>query len=271
MYKKRSSASGPTAGVGPGAGQGSGLGGGSKFALGAQANFCFPLRRLSGRDPGGGKGTVATKAKKGARTEQLEVPFGESPAEPGRAAAGERPRAADLLRTIKAPPGKRPRGTATRAPGPATTKAASARAPEPAPEAAVVARARGEARLGRSAADLATKQRDISVSEFFAKNRHLLGFDNPSKALLTTVREAVDNSLDACEEAGILPDLHGRDHPAGRRALPRGRTGQRPRDREGPESRRSSGSSSTDRSSTRCGSRADSRGSASRPPACTAC
>ena len=41
----------------------------------------------------------------------------------------------------------------------------------------------------------------------FTKNRHLLGFDNPQKALLTTVKEAVDNSLDACEEAGILPDL----------------------------------------------------------------
>ena len=41
----------------------------------------------------------------------------------------------------------------------------------------------------------------------FAKNRHLLGFDNPRKALLTTVKEAVDNSLDACEEAGILPDI----------------------------------------------------------------
>lgn len=51
-------------------------------------------------------------------------------------------------------------------------------------------------------------QREISVSEFFAKNRHLLGFDNPRKAMLTTIKEAVDNSLDACEEAGILPDLH---------------------------------------------------------------
>ena len=51
------------------------------------------------------------------------------------------------------------------------------------------------------------KQREISVSEFFVKNRHLLGFDNPSKALLTTIKEAVDNSLDACEEAGILPEL----------------------------------------------------------------
>ncbi len=58
-----------------------------------------------------------------------------------------------------------------------------------------------------TAADLAEKQREISVSEFFTKNRHLLGFDSPAKALLTTVKEAVDNALDACEEAGILPDL----------------------------------------------------------------
>jgi len=59
-----------------------------------------------------------------------------------------------------------------------------------------------------TAETLAGQQRDISVSEFFAKNRHLLGFDNKRKALLTTVKEAVDNSLDACEEAGILPELH---------------------------------------------------------------
>lgn len=58
-----------------------------------------------------------------------------------------------------------------------------------------------------SAEDLAQRQREISVSEFFTKNRHLLGFDNPAKALLTTVKEAVDNALDACEEAGILPDI----------------------------------------------------------------
>ncbi|MEO1993286.1 MAG: DNA topoisomerase VI subunit B [Pirellulales bacterium] len=54
---------------------------------------------------------------------------------------------------------------------------------------------------------LAAGQRDISVSEFFAKNRHLLGFDSPRKALLTSVKEAVDNALDACEEAGILPEI----------------------------------------------------------------
>jgi len=55
--------------------------------------------------------------------------------------------------------------------------------------------------------EMAARQRDISVSEFFLKNRHLLGFDSLSKAPLTTVKEAVDNALDACEEAGILPDI----------------------------------------------------------------
>ncbi|MCI0492688.1 MAG: DNA topoisomerase VI subunit B [Planctomycetes bacterium] len=64
-----------------------------------------------------------------------------------------------------------------------------------------------ERRRRATAQSMAAKQRDISVSEFFAKNRHLLGFDNPRKALLTTVKEAVDNSLDACEEAGILPEI----------------------------------------------------------------
>jgi DNA topoisomerase VI subunit B len=54
---------------------------------------------------------------------------------------------------------------------------------------------------------MALRQREISVSEFFSKNRHLLGFDNPKKALLTTVKEAVDNSLDACEEAKIIPEI----------------------------------------------------------------
>ncbi len=58
-----------------------------------------------------------------------------------------------------------------------------------------------------NAESMAAKQREISVSEFFAKNRHLLGFDNPRKALLTTIKEAVDNALDACEEAEILPDI----------------------------------------------------------------
>ena len=58
-----------------------------------------------------------------------------------------------------------------------------------------------------TAEDMARQQRDISVAEFFMKNRHLLGFDNPRKALLTTIKEGVDNSLDACEEAGVLPEV----------------------------------------------------------------
>ena len=58
-----------------------------------------------------------------------------------------------------------------------------------------------------SAVQMGARQREISVSEFFTKNRHLLGFDNPRKALLTCVKEAVDNALDACEEAGILPEV----------------------------------------------------------------
>ncbi len=56
------------------------------------------------------------------------------------------------------------------------------------------------------AEELAKGQRAISVTEFFEKNRHLLGFDNKQKALLTCVKEAVDNSLDACEEMGHMQE-----------------------------------------------------------------
>ena len=58
------------------------------------------------------------------------------------------------------------------------------------------------------AIELAKKQREISVASFFEKNRHLLGFDNPRKALLTTIKEAGDNSLDACEEGNMLPEIN---------------------------------------------------------------
>ena len=64
-----------------------------------------------------------------------------------------------------------------------------------------------EPKTSVTAAEMGSRQRDISVSEFFTKNRHLLGFDNPRKALLTCVKEAVDNALDAAEEAGILPEV----------------------------------------------------------------
>ncbi len=61
--------------------------------------------------------------------------------------------------------------------------------------------------IKEKALEMASKQRSISIAEFFEKNRHLLGFDNPRKALLTVVKEAVDNALDACEEARILPEI----------------------------------------------------------------
>ncbi len=89
----------------------------------------------------------------------------------------------------------------------------------PPPETAVAAPPKETRRA--TAESLAQKQREISVSEFFVKNRHLLGFDNPSKALLTTIKEAVDNSLDACEEAGILPELHVEVHDLAMEAKPR--------------------------------------------------
>ena len=72
----------------------------------------------------------------------------------------------------------------------------------------VVEETPGKEQPGHSTAeDMALRQREISVAEFFMKNRHLLGFDNPRKALLTTIKEGVDNSLDACEEAGVLPEV----------------------------------------------------------------
>ncbi len=56
--------------------------------------------------------------------------------------------------------------------------------------------------------ELARKQRSISVAEFFEKNKHLLGFDSPTRGIITTIKEAVDNALDACEEAMVLPDIY---------------------------------------------------------------
>jgi DNA topoisomerase VI subunit B len=58
------------------------------------------------------------------------------------------------------------------------------------------------------AMELAKKQKAISVAEFFEKNRHMLGFDSLPRALITCVKEGVDNALDACEEASILPDIY---------------------------------------------------------------
>ncbi len=95
-----------------------------------------------------------------------------------------------------------------------TRKAAALVVAEPAAEAPAQPAAPRQKRRA-TAEQMAAKQREISISEFFTKNRHLLGFDNPSKALLTTIKEAVDNSLDACEEAGILPEITIEVHDLG--------------------------------------------------------
>ncbi len=84
------------------------------------------------------------------------------------------------------------------------TAAAVAEDPVPEPEPARKGKAK---KTYQTAHTIALRQREISISEFFAKNRHLLGFDSLAKALLTAVKEAVDNALDACEEAGLMPDI----------------------------------------------------------------
>ena len=109
-------------------------------------------------------------------------------------------------KTRKPPKKSRGKKSSPRADKPSTQPEPEAAAE---PQAAPAASSNGKAPAKRraTAQSLAAGQRDISVSEFFAKNRHLLGFDSPRKALLTSVKEAVDNSLDACEEAGILPEI----------------------------------------------------------------
>jgi DNA topoisomerase-6 subunit B len=159
---------------------------------------------------------VEALAKKNpGKSEQLSLMGDAAPAAPP-AASRRRPekgsrkppttRKAELQLPVLGPvelaSGKAP----VRPPEPPPTPTAPEPEPEPEPRAKRSERG-GDGRRRASAESMAAKQRDISVAEFFTKNRHLLGFDNPAKALLTTVKEAVDNALDACEEAGILPDI----------------------------------------------------------------
>ena len=46
-----------------------------------------------------------------------------------------------------------------------------------------------------------------STAEYFSKNLQQVGFSSPTKAVLTTLKEAVDNALDACEEHHLAPDI----------------------------------------------------------------
>lgn len=54
---------------------------------------------------------------------------------------------------------------------------------------------------------MSSKITKSSTAEYFSKNLQQVGFSSPLKAVLTTLKEAVDNSLDACEQQEILPDL----------------------------------------------------------------
>ena len=132
------------------------------------------------------KGDSGPKRKKGAVSAQLElVPAG------GGGVHTTRPRRAASKVVV----------------APEAVAAAESPVVVPVPESSPPGPAARAPKRRATAEQMAQKQREISISEFFTKNRHLLGFDNPSKALLTTIKEAVDNSLDACEEAGILPEI----------------------------------------------------------------
>lgn len=63
-------------------------------------------------------------------------------------------------------------------------------------------------KLGGIAEELAESQREISIAEFFEKNKQMLGFGSHSRGLVTAIKEAVDNALDATEEINVKPDIH---------------------------------------------------------------
>src|SRR3954469_17212766 len=54
-----------------------------------------------------------------------------------------------------------------------------------------------------------------STAEYFSKNLQQVGFSSPTKAVLTTLKEAFDNALDACEEGDILPNVKVRVRKVG--------------------------------------------------------
>src|SRR5260370_3268029 len=57
---------------------------------------------------------------------------------------------------------------------------------------------------------------EISAADFFYRNRDIAGFTSPSRSIYSTIRELVENSLDACETGGIPPDIYVRlSHESG--------------------------------------------------------
>src|SRR6267142_1762497 len=123
-----------------------------------------------------------------------------------------RERLAKKSRAARAEPAKtsprQPRPHASRSkPAAKAIPAPDAEVAQPSPAVAASKTPAAPARRRETAETMGRRQREISVAEFFQKNSNLLGFDNPAKARLTATKEAVDNSLDACEEAGILPEI----------------------------------------------------------------
>ena len=64
-----------------------------------------------------------------------------------------------------------------------------------------------------AASESGPRMQQASISEFFEKNKHFLGFDSLTRSIITAVKESVDNSLDACEEAKIPPVIDIDDEP----------------------------------------------------------
>jgi DNA topoisomerase-6 subunit B len=139
----------------------------------------------------------AAKKRAKSKAKAARKPAGKT----GGASRRTKPKAPKAAAT---PPKRAPVKTARKPPRP--SKKTSSKKTHP-PRKTTQQAPRNEPPPHATAEDMARRQREISVAEFFIKNRHLLGFDNPRKALLTTIKEGVDNSLDACEEGGILPDV----------------------------------------------------------------
>jgi DNA topoisomerase-6 subunit B len=172
-----------------------------------------PARRSRAGSAGGGtrkrtgKAPAGTRAKRSPKAKKKKAPAVRSSARSRRKKGSDSQ--GELLFQDPVPDGAAeaaPGGGAVVGAPPAARTSAGSRKPGRT-RTSGASRSRTPKTQRADATSMAKAQREISVSEFFTKNRHLLGFDNPAKALLTAIKEAVDNSLDACEEAGILPDL----------------------------------------------------------------
>jgi DNA topoisomerase-6 subunit B len=65
----------------------------------------------------------------------------------------------------------------------------------------------GDVRKEKHADELFKEFKEVSITEFFRKNKAHLGYSGKLRSLTTVVHEIITNSLDACEEAGILPEI----------------------------------------------------------------